>query len=225
MSFVLELKSISKSFTEPDGKLRRVISGISLNLSEGDAALIEGPSGAGKSTLLNVASGLLLPDSGEVQILGRPITGLSESERDRIRASHIGYIFQSFNLISPLSVLENLTIPLRLAGKTEPTLEKHAAELLERFGLEDHAGKKPFRLSVGQRQRVAAARAILLKPALLLADEPTASLDAASAQIVTEAIKELKAGGSAILLATHDPALKQMNFSMRIDMSGKEAQA
>ena len=225
MSHVLELKSISKSFTEPDGGARKVLKDVSLSLPEAGRALIEGPSGAGKSTLLNVVSGLSLPDDGEVQILGKTINRMSESERDAFRARNIGYIFQSFNLISPLNVIENLTIPLRLAGLSDASLEKRAALLLERFGMSDQACKMPYRLSVGQRQRVAAARAILLKPVLLLADEPTASLDAASARVVVEALEELNRNGTALLVATHDPMLKAMKFDAGLNLGEEEMQA
>ncbi len=225
MQGTIELHAVSKSYRDPGGQSRAVLDTVSLHIPTGGNALIDGPSGAGKSTLLNLLSGLVLPDSGEVKIGEVEVSALSESRRDRFRAQHVGYIFQSFNLISPLSILENLTLPMYLNGSANKPLEDRARDILDRFGLLDHAHKHPYQLSVGQRQRVAVARAILHRPAVLLADEPTASLDAASAQAVIGAIRELQESGATLVVATHDPALKELDFGVTLDLSAKEVTA
>ncbi len=225
MQGTIDLQSVSKSYRDPSGIHRSVLDGVSIVVEAGGNALIDGPSGAGKSTLLNIFSGLVLPDSGKVTIGGVELPTLSESRRDRFRAQHIGYIFQSFNLISPLSILENLTLPMYLNGSSKGDLEDPARNILKRFGLLAHAYKHPYQLSVGQRQRVAVARAILHRPALLLADEPTASLDANSADAVIDAIEELQSGGTTLVVATHDPALKRLSFDVTLDLGAKEVAA
>ncbi len=222
MNGCIELKKISKAFAEPSGGLQTVLKDISLDIKSGQSILIQGPSGAGKSTLLNILSGLILPDSGSVTLGDTLISSLSENGRDRFRALHIGYIFQSFNLISPLSVLENLVLPARLNKTANSNIEQEAKKILTSFGLSSHLNKKPYQLSVGQRQRVSAARAILQKPAILLADEPTASLDGDSAGKVIEAIEDLKKQGTTLVMATHDQALKQIGYNQTIDLAKQE---
>ena len=221
----IELKTLTKAYKSPQGQDVLVINNVSLSLKNGGMALIDGPSGAGKSTLLNIVSGLIKPDSGEVRIGETPITNLSESQRDRFRAQHIGYIFQSFNLLSPLTILENLTVPMALNGTIGPDTEQKAKAILSRFGLIEHVDKRPYQLSVGQRQRVAVARAILHRPLLLLADEPTASLDVVSSEAVVHAIQELHEQGTTLLIATHDPILKDLTFDAVLTLNGKEVAA
>lgn len=223
MGVAIKCSGIRKSFTDPDGRSRCILADIRINLAAGQSALLEGPSGSGKSTLLNIISGLITPDDGEVSIDGESIPTMSESARDAFRARNIGYIFQTFNLISPLSVMENLIFPPILSGAVKKDLRKEALAILKRFGLADHAGKRPYRLSVGQRQRVAICRAILQKPGLLLADEPTASLDRRSASIVRQAFTELRDIGTTIIIATHDPEFATLGVDCRLNLDSGEA--
>ena len=221
----LSLRGVRKAFHGLYGQSQVVLDNLSFELEEGGLALLDGPSGAGKSTLLNIVAGLILPDTGSVTVVGTTLSKLSEARRDRFRAAHIGYIFQSFNLLSPLSVVENLTVPLRLAGLNDPKLDARANATLERLGLAAHINKRPYELSVGQRQRVAVARALLMRPALLLADEPTASLDAASAREVRKALLELHTAGTTLLVATHDPELKSLSYDRVLSLGVQEVAA
>lgn len=222
MSMYVEVNDIAKSFPDPGKSPRTVLGGISLGLKAGAAALIDGPSGSGKSTLLNILSGLLLPDRGTVRIGDTRLESLSEPRRDRFRAAHIGYIFQTFNLLAPLTVLENLTLPARLSGLCDRELAQRATQLLTRFGLGDHLHKPPYQLSVGQRQRVAVARAMMHRPGLILADEPTANLDDRSAGAVIQALCDLKDAGVTLVIASHDPRLRDISFDVRLDLGESE---
>ncbi len=222
---MIEVRGLTKLFHDDQGRVQRVIDGVDWHVEAGAAVRLNGPSGAGKSTFLNLLSGLLPPDEGQVRLGDTQLSQLSEARRDRFRAAHVGYIFQTFNLLTPLSVLENLVIPLRLAGNNRRGLDDQARGILERFGLGDHAHKRPYHLSVGQRQRVAAARAILMQPDILLADEPTASLDPDSAQAVVEALKDLNGQGTTLVLASHDPALKEFATQAVLELGRKEVAA
>lgn len=222
MGVAIECGGIRKNFTDPDGRSHCILADIQIKLAAGQLALLEGASGSGKSTLLNIISGLITPDAGEVSIDGESISAMSESARDAFRARNIGYIFQTFNLISPLSVMENLIFPPILSGAVKKDLRREAMAILKRFGLAEHAGKQPYRLSVGQRQRVAICRAILQKPGLLLADEPTASLDRRSASIVRQAFTELRDIGTTIIIATHDPEFATLGAECRLNLDGGE---
>ena len=217
----LQIEVISKSFTEPGGKTRKVIDGFSAKFPKGSFALLRGASGAGKSTLLNMIAGLILPDSGEVIAGGEKINRLSEAERDRFRSKTIGYIFQTFNLLSPLTVIENLYVPAVLAGYGKSDDREKAMKILEAFSLADHADKFPYQLSVGQRQRVAIARAALTRPQIMLADEPTANLDADSAQAVINTLLTLRSEGTTLIVATHDPVFKEASPDQTILLEGK----
>ncbi len=223
MGVDLLVRKLCKGFVTDDGSRQTVLDGIDLEAEAGWTVRLEGPSGAGKSTFLNLLSGLLPPDSGEVVIGGEPVHAYSESRRDRFRAETVGYVFQSFNLLSPLTVLENLTLPATLAGRGRAIERGEALEVLERLGLAGQENKRPYHLSVGQRQRVAVARALLLRPKLLLADEPTASLDAHSGRKVAEALLEIRKQGTTLVLATHDPMLMDFEAEARLDLGGKEA--
>ncbi|MCP4674488.1 MAG: ATP-binding cassette domain-containing protein [Deltaproteobacteria bacterium] len=184
---------------------------------------MRGRSGSGKSTLLNIIAGLHLPDKGQVLLDDLPVHALSESKRDRIRAEQIGYVFQTFNLLSPLTVLENIILPGSLTGFGRPDGEDHARKILVDLDLADHINKHPFELSVGQRQRVAVARAVFKQPTLLLADEPTANLDAESTDTVVRAFHKLNEDGTTFIFATHDPALDGAFDGSTIDLGHKEA--
>ena len=176
---------------------------------EGSRMAVAGPSGSGKTTLFHIIAGILAPTSGRVQVAGTDLTELRGAERDRFRARHTGYVFQSFNLLQAFTALENVMLGMVFAGAMPPT-EQHAraVELLERVGLGHRLGHKPTQLSNGEQQRVTVARALANRPRILLADEPSAHLDFETAKRVTEIIGELCAeGGVTLLVATHDSRL------------------
>ncbi len=216
----VQLKRVSKGYPDRGGGSRPVISGLNLEVARGEAAFLSGPSGSGKSTLLNLIAGLHLPDEGEVIVDGIAVHSLSETARDRLRAHKIGYVFQTFNLLSPLDLMENLLLPLTLSGREVD--EPEARRVLEQLGLSDHLKKRPYELSVGQRQRVAVARAILGAPTVLLADEPTANLDQISAGAVVGAMARLVEGGAALVVATHDPKLREALSGRVLDVVSGE---
>jgi putative ABC transport system ATP-binding protein len=180
---------------------------VTLGVADGEVAVIMGPSGSGKSTLLNLIAGLDKPTSGRVTVAGQRIDNLGESALARFRARHVGIIFQFFNLLDDLTVEDNVLLPAQLAGTSRKRARRRADELLTRLGLEGHRDHYPARLSGGQRQRVAIARALVNTPELLLADEPTGALDTAAGQEIGQLLSELNAGGQALVLITHDPAL------------------
>ncbi|MCB9475267.1 MAG: ABC transporter ATP-binding protein [Deltaproteobacteria bacterium] len=205
--FEVRFENLSRSFADPDGNVRRVLDGLSGRLEAGAFALLHGPSGSGKSTFLNLIAGLMRPDGGTIRVGELDVHTLSERARDDYRARHLGYVFQTFNLITPLSVLENLTVPAALCGLERD--EDRARAILEDLGLGEHLKKKSYQLSVGQRQRVAVARAVHRRPKLLLADEPTASLDPAAAKAVIDAMLGLRETGTTLIVASHDPAMRE----------------
>lgn len=174
----------------------------SFSLEAGEHVALTGPSGCGKSTLLHLISGILRPDSGSIRISDTDITKLSETKLDRFRASKIGYVFQTFHLLEGLSSLENVEVAITFAGGSE---YDRAAELLTNMGLENKLHSLPSQLSVGQRQRVAVARAVVNEPPLVLADEPTANLDPSRAKEVLELLRETcRKVGASLIVVTHD---------------------
>jgi len=176
-----------------------------LELAPGGQLALRGPSGCGKTTLLHLIAGILRPDSGDIEIAGERLPAAPEAARDRLRARHIGYVFQTFNLLAGFSVQENLALAQRFAGHTGPGDQAYRQRLLEELGLAPFARQTPDRLSHGQQQRVALARALVNQPSLVLADEPTASLDDTHAAAVLRLLREACATrGTALLLATHD---------------------
>ena len=191
-----------------------------LVLQPGDSVFLRGPSGCGKSTLLSLAAGVLLAGSGTVQLLGRDWAGLSASARDRHRADHLGYIFQQFNLLPYLSVLDNVRLPLRFsARRAQRAADGDAERLLERSGLAHALWQQPAaRLSVGQQQRVAAARALIGRPELVIADEPTSALDEPLREAFMDLLLQHCAeAGSALLFVSHDSRLAG-RFQRQIDL-------
>ena len=180
---------------------------VTLSVAAGEAVAVLGPSGSGKSTLLNLVAGLDRPTSGTVSVGGRRIDTLGEAASARYRRTTIGLVFQFFNLLDDLTVLENVVLPAQLAGVGRAQTTRRATELLGALGIERHAGAYPGRLSGGERQRVAVARALMNRPALLLADEPTGALDTASGADVRRLLTDLHADGQTMLLVTHDRTL------------------
>jgi putative ABC transport system ATP-binding protein len=185
--------------------LIRVLNTISIEVPTGDMTFLVGPSGCGKTTLVSVLAGILTPEQGDVSLFGQPLKALMGARLAKFRRSNIGFIFQQFNLLPSLSATENAAIPLIAAGTNSKEAHGKARVLLERLGLEKHADKFPNQLSGGQQQRVAIARALVHDPRLIVCDEPTASLDAASGQSVMEMLRDIAVKpGRAVILVTHD---------------------
>ena len=189
----------------------------SLHLAPGEQCLLLGPSGSGKTTLLHAIAGLLRPTAGEIQVRGQDLAALDSAARDRFRGRHIGIVFQRLHLLPALTVLDNLRLAQRLGGRPADTTA--ALGLLDALGLAGLAARKPAALSTGQAQRVAIARALVQRPALLLADEPTSSLDDANAQRGLRLLRsQAQAAGAALLLVSHDARLRgQFDRELRLD--------
>ena len=180
---------------------------VSLRITAGEAVAILGPSGSGKSTLLNLIAGLDRPTNGTVTVATHRVDTMNEAASARYRRSTIGMVFQFFNLLDDLTVLDNVVLPAQLAGGARGETNRRANELLGALGIDRHAAAYPGRLSGGERQRVAVARALMNRPALLLADEPTGALDTASGADVRRLLRDLHADGQTIVLVTHDRTL------------------
>ncbi|NEP18402.1 MAG: ABC transporter ATP-binding protein [Leptolyngbya sp. SIO4C1] len=206
-SAFVELRHLSKDFVEGTTQ-RRVLDGLSITFESGSFIVLLGQSGSGKSTLLNLMSGIERPSEGTVLIDGVPITDLSERACTLFRRDQIGFIFQFFNLIPTLTVLENVTLPQELAGDRPSEIEAKARTLLERVGLADRADTFPDKLSGGQQQRVAIARALVHEPQLILADEPTGNLDEETGEQVLQLLLELtRDAHKTLIMATHNPEI------------------
>jgi putative ABC transport system ATP-binding protein len=203
MEPVLTVRGARKTF-EAELAPVRALRGVDLTLGDGEFVAIMGPSGCGKSTLLNLVAGLDTADDGEIVLAGEQVTGKSEDELARMRRRHIGIVFQFFNLLEGMTVLENVVLPAMIAGTKRKPAETRARDLLDLLGLGDKAGEVPAVLSGGQRQRLAIARALANEPTLLLADEPTGALDTDGGREVLELFKRLHADGQTILLVTHN---------------------
>jgi putative ABC transport system ATP-binding protein len=200
---VLEVRGVRKTY-ESEGAPVRALRGLELDMGEGEFIAVMGPSGCGKSTLLNLVAGLDTPTEGSISVAGESLADKDENELARMRRRHIGIVFQFFNLLEGMSVLENVTLPAVVAGTKRRQAESRARDLLDLLGLADKARSAPGVLSGGQRQRLAIARALANAPTLLLADEPTGALDSEGGLEVLELFRRLHAGGQAILLVTHD---------------------
>ena len=202
---LLEVKGISKSFGENE-----IIRSTSLSVNAGDTIAFMSPSGSGKSTMLSMVGLLLTPDSGEILLddVTNALT-LDDKSLSRLRQRLFGFVFQSTQLVGSLRAIENVTAPTGFAGKLDFDATERAKELLERFGLADRMYHYPSQLSVGQKRRVAVARAMIMTPRIIIADEPTNDLDEESAQTVIDALFAYAADGNALLYATHDVDLAQ----------------
>ena len=202
-SFALELSGIGKGFREPGG-WRRLLEGVDLAVPRGRIEVIMGPSGSGKTTLLHLAAGLEPPDAGDVRVEGVSLAALDDRARTLLRRRRIGIVFQFFNLIPTLTLSENVRLPLELGGEPARAARERAGAWLERVGLLARAGDYPDRLSGGEQQRAAVARALVHGPAVVLADEPTGSLDRGSAARILATLAGLaRDAGAAVVLATH----------------------
>ncbi|MFI5907574.1 ABC transporter ATP-binding protein [Dactylosporangium sp. NPDC051541] len=202
---LIEFDDVTKQY---DGGIA-ALAGLSLRVRRGEALAVLGPSGSGKSTLLNMIAGLDKPTSGTVTVDGVRVDRLSESASAQYRRRRIGMVFQFFNLLDDLTVLDNVLLPAQLSGTGRAAARQRAEELLRYLGVARHAKAFPGRLSGGERQRVAVARALMNRPPLLLADEPTGALDTASGQEVRRLLTELNRDGQTLLLVTHDLALAE----------------
>ena len=198
----LAVRGVRKTF-EAENAPVRALRGVNLTLGPGEFVALMGPSGCGKSTLLNLVAGLETPDEGEIAVAGEPVTGRTEDELARMRRHHIGLVFQFFNLLEGMTVLENVALPAIIAGRKRRMAETRARDLLDLLGIGDKALAVPGVLSGGQRQRLAIARALANDPTLLLADEPTGALDSAGGAEVIELMRRLHRGGQTIVLVTH----------------------
>jgi putative ABC transport system ATP-binding protein len=178
---------------------------VTLEVTAGEAVAVMGPSGSGKSTMLNLIAGVDRADAGEVEVAGVNLSRLSETGLAKFRRTHVGVIFQFFHLLDDLTVRDNVLLPAQLAGESRSVARTRAAELLESLGIADKADAYPARLSGGQRQRVAVARALMNRPALLLADEPTGAVDARAGEQVAGLLRELNQSGQTLVVVTHDP--------------------
>jgi putative ABC transport system ATP-binding protein len=201
---MLRMENVSKKYRHR-GQIVTALDGADLSISKGDFVAVVGPSGSGKSTLLLMLGGMLSPSSGRVLLEGESIYDLKSDQRARLRKKKIGFVFQTFNLVTYLSALENVQIPLYLAGLEGKDQMERAAFLLDRVGLADRLHHKPCELSVGQQQRVALARMLANDPAVILADEPTGNLDPETTQHVIKFFEDVNQEGRTIVMVTHDP--------------------
>ena len=202
----IELEGIERIFRLGDSEVH-ALNDVSLRIEAGEYVAVMGPSGSGKSTLLNLLGLLDRPNSGHYRLEGRDVTTLSADEQAAVRSARIGFVFQSFHLVPRLSAAENVALPLMLAGIPATERGARVQQALKDFGLESRARHRPDELSGGQRQRVAIARATIMRPAMLLADEPTGNLDRATGQEVTALLEALNAAGTTLIVVTHDPAM------------------
>lgn len=208
MATIIEFAGINKTYQVGDQPLR-ALNNVTLNINEGEYISVMGPSGSGKSTLLNMIGLLDRPDSGSYQLNGTATESLSEEKRAALRRENIGFIFQSFHLINRLTAFENIELPLVLAGVAAKNRRQRVEDSLELVGLTDRMHHRPNQLSGGQLQRVAIARALLMRPKILLADEPTGNLDQASGKDIVAALETLNQEGITLLVVTHDRDLGQ----------------
>lgn len=213
---VLATENVTKQVTSPEGSLT-ILSDVSFAIERGESVAVVGPSGAGKSTLLALLAGLDLPSSGEIWLDGRNLSKLDEDGRAQVRAASVGFVFQSFHLVPSLNALENVMLPLELAGSAAP--RESALKILEQVGLKERTSHYPAQLSGGEKQRVAIARAFATEPAVLFADEPTGNLDAKTGENIMHIMFELNRNSSTTLvLVTHDRSLaERCDREIRLD--------
>ena len=203
---LMVLKGITKSFKNGQESLQ-VLKGIDLSVEEGDFVAIMGPSGSGKSTLMNIIGLLDQPTTGSYQLEGEDVAELSENRLAKVRNDQIGFIFQQFFLLPKLSAQKNVELPLIYAGKSPRERKQRAQQFLEKVGLSDRSHHLPSELSGGQKQRVAIARALSNDPAIILADEPTGSLNSVNKEVVFKILKKMQAQGKTIVIVSHDEEL------------------
>jgi putative ABC transport system ATP-binding protein len=204
MEALVELDNVTKIY---DNGAAPAVSSVSLTVAPGEAVAIMGPSGSGKSTLLNLIAGMDRPTTGEIRVGGQRVDKLSETGVARFRRGQVGMIFQFFNLLDDMTVIDNVLLPAQLAGMPASQARDRAAELLAALRITGRKDASPARLSGGERQRVAIARALVNRPAVLLADEPTGAVDTATGEEIGELLLDLNASGQTLILVTHNPDL------------------
>ena len=201
---MIQIEGVTRTYSV-EGQQIPALAGVNLSIGRGEHVAITGASGSGKSTLLNILGCLDRPTAGQYRLEQADVATLDDDALSELRNRRIGFVFQSFHLLPRLSVLENVLLPMRYCLDEIPGVEAHARELLSRVGLSDRMAHRPQQLSGGQQQRAAIARALLLRPALLLADEPTGNLDSKTAADVLALFAELNRDGQTVVLVTHDP--------------------
>ncbi|MBO6038996.1 MAG: ABC transporter ATP-binding protein [Acidaminococcaceae bacterium] len=219
MADVIVLEDIVKQFVMGDTILQ-ALDHVNFSVEEGDFIAIMGPSGSGKSTMMNILGCLDRPTSGKYYLDGKEVAGLSDDELARTRNAKIGFVFQNFNLLSKITALQNVALPLVYAGVPEEERLERARIALRDVGLEDRVDHKPNELSGGQRQRVAIARALVNNPAIVMADEPTGNLDTKSSYEIMEIFKKLNAMGKTIVMVTHEPDIGQQTKRILVMRDG-----
>lgn len=208
------VEGVHKSFGQGPGAMH-VLRGIDFRAAPGECVFLLGPSGSGKTTLLSIMGCMLRPDAGRVCLLGNDVTRMDEPQRNELRRDRIGFIFQRFHLVRGLSAIENTIVPLLIRGLPAKRAKVRGMQLLEEVGLADRANEQPGRMSIGQQQRIALARALVNDPELVLADEPTSSLDAETGQSAMRLLRRLTAdAGRTAIIVTHDPRIE--SFADRV---------
>ncbi len=202
-------QALGKAYEIGNEKLE-VLKDITFSIHEARFVVVSGASGSGKTTLLNIIGGLDKPTTGKIFVSGQDLTNQNENELSDYRCSSVGFVFQAYNLVSTLTVAENVAFPMEWTGKPQEDIEKRITELLETVGLQSRANHFPAQLSGGEQQRVAFARALANDPQLVLADEPTGNLDDKNAQKIVQVLQMLKEKGKTVIVATHDVQIKQL---------------
>ena len=207
---LLEVKNLKKIYsTRFSNQQVQALSNVSFTVEEGEYVAIMGESGSGKTTLLNILASLDKPTSGEVLLNGRDITHIKEREIAEFRRKNLGFVFQDFNLLDTFSIKDNIFLPLVLSKEVYPVMNQKLKVLAPKLGIQDLLEKYPYEISGGQKQRVAVARALITHPQIVLADEPTGSLDSYNKKIVCDLLKKMQQEGKTIVVVTHDDYLKQ----------------
>lgn len=217
---MIRLEDIRRTFTLGETEVH-ALAGVSAAIDAGEHVAIMGPSGSGKTTLLNLLGCLDRPTSGSYWLNGEPVSDLSDAELTRIRRHKIGFVFQFFHLVPRLSAAENVELPMLFGGLSAGERRRHAAAALDRVGLSPRAAHRPDALSGGERQRVALARAIVMRPAMLLADEPTGNLDTRSGDVVLDLMDELNDAGQTLVVVTHDPRVARRADRLLVLVDGE----
>ncbi len=215
---VIEVVGVTKDYVEKGRITTRALQGVDMTVDAGEFMALAGPSGSGKTTLLNLIGALDRPTSGTIRIAGRELNGLSERDLSDLRRDHVGFVFQAYNLVPVLTAAENAEYVMELQGVSASERRKRVSELFERMGIKDLLDTRPLKMSGGQQQRVAVARAIASKPAIVLADEPTANLDQSTGRALVALMRELnREQGVTFVFSTHDPmVLEQADRVVRM---------
>lgn len=219
VEFAVRLTDVTRTYVLGKREIH-ALQGVSFEVRPGEYVVVRGPSGSGKTTLLNIIGCIDLATSGRVVVMDVPIAEYDEVFRATFRLTYTGFIFQSYNLISTLTAMENIMFPMQLSEQPESEVRERAAMLLERVGLADRADHLPWQLSSGEQQRVAIARAMANDPPIILADEPTANLDQESAGMIRELLRELNGDGKTVIVMTHDDEIVSTPGARRFVMDG-----